>query len=123
MRAAWYERTGPAHEVLVVGDLPTPAPGPGQVLVWVAASGVNPHDTKKRSGWTGGAMQAARVIPHGDGAGTVVAVGRGVDAARVGERVWLYRTDAGFPGGGTAAEYCTVPAAFANVLPNGVEFA
>ena len=123
MRAAWYERTGPAHEVLAVGDLPTAAPGPGQVLVRVAASGVNPHDTKKRSGWTGGTMQAERVIPHGDGAGTVVAVGRGVDAARVGERVWLYRGDAGHPGGGTAAEYCTVPAAFAHVLPDGVEFA
>src|SRR4051794_20319908 len=79
MRAAWYERTGPALEVLVVESLPTPAPGLGEVLVRIAASGVNPHDTKKRSGWMGGALPGARVVPHGDGAGTVVAVGDGVD--------------------------------------------
>src|SRR4051794_20517839 len=123
MQAAWYARTGPAREVLVVEDLPTPSPGPGQILVRIAASGVNPHDTKKRSGWIGGALPAARGVPHGGGAGTVGAGGAGGHSARIGGRVWLYRGDAAFPGCGTAAEYCVVPAAFASVLPGGVDFA
>ena len=51
MRAAWYERTGPAAEVLTVGELPVPEPGPGEVLVRIAASGINPADVKRRAGW------------------------------------------------------------------------
>ena len=78
MQAAWYERMGPAREVLTVGELPMPEPGHGEVLVKVEASGVNPHDTKRRSGWLGPAMYAPRVIPHSDGAGIVAAVGPGV---------------------------------------------
>jgi NADPH:quinone reductase len=42
MRAAWYERNGAAREVLQVGDMETPRPGAGEVLVKVATSGVNP---------------------------------------------------------------------------------
>ena len=49
MKAAWYERTGPAAEVLQLGDLETPRPGPSGVLVRVFASGVNPSDTKMRA--------------------------------------------------------------------------
>ncbi len=50
MRAVWYERNGPAREVLQFGDMPDPVPGPGEVLVRVHASGVNPSDWKTRSG-------------------------------------------------------------------------
>ena len=50
MRAAWYERKGPARDVLVVGEMPAPTPGPGEVRVRLAASGINPGDTKKRAG-------------------------------------------------------------------------
>ena len=42
MRAAWYERTGAAADVLTVGDLPIPELGPGEVRVRVVASGLNP---------------------------------------------------------------------------------
>lgn len=115
MRAAYYERTGAAHEVFAIGDIPTPAPGPGHVRVRIVHSGVNPHDTKRRSGWIGGEIPAARMVPHSDGAGTIDAVGAGVDAARVGERVWLFRA-----AHGTAAEFTVAPAANAVRLPDGV---
>lgn len=125
MRAAFYSRRGPAHEVLQLGDLPTPEPGPGEVRVRVHASAVNPSDTKSRSGWGGGGTTAPmpfpRVVPHQDGAGVVDAVGPGVDASRVGERVWVYEAQWKRPFG-TAAEYTTVPAPNAVALPDGVGF-
>ncbi len=118
MRAAWWERNGPAREVLVVGEMPTPSPGPGEVLVRVAASGVNPSDVKSRAGR---APPFPRVIPHSDGAGTIAAVGEGVPHARVGERVWLWN------GGwkrafGTAAEYIALPSIQAVPLPENTSF-
>jgi len=48
MRAAWYERQGPAREVLVVGEMNEPQPLAGEVRIRVAVSGVNPGDVKKR---------------------------------------------------------------------------
>ena len=90
MRAAWYERQGPAADVLQVGELPTPEPGPGEVRVRLRLSGVNPGDTKKRSGWLGDPMAFPRIVPHSDGAGVVEAVGAGIDPARVGRRVWVW---------------------------------
>ena len=90
MRAAWYERQGPAGEVLQVGELPDPEPGAGEVRVRVRFSGVNPGDTKKRRGWLGSSMPYPRVIPHSDAAGTVDAVGEGVAPDRTGRPVWVY---------------------------------
>ncbi|MFC0509357.1 NADPH:quinone reductase [Micromonospora costi] len=119
MRAAYYERQGDAHDVLQVGEVPTPDPGPGEVRVRVAWSGVHVGDLGKRRGWWGSTMAYPRVIPHGDGAGTVDAVGPGVDPARVGSRVWVYLAQSYRPFG-TAAEYVTVPAAHAVDLPDGV---
>lgn len=123
MRAAWFERVGPAREVLQIGMLSTPQPGPGEVLVRVAVSGINPHDTKKRSGWTGRPLAAARIVPHADGAGIIAAAGDGVAASRVGERVWFFRADTVRPGSGSAAEYALLPAAHAIPLSHDVEFA
>jgi NADPH2:quinone reductase len=90
MRAAWYDRQGPAAEVLRVGELPDPQPGPGEVRVRVTFSGVNAGDTKKRRGWLGSTMEYPRVIPHSDGAGRIDSVGAGVDPARAGGGVWVY---------------------------------
>ncbi|MBM3569353.1 MAG: NADPH:quinone reductase [Alphaproteobacteria bacterium] len=123
MRAAWFGRTGPAREVLELGELPTPAPEPGEVLVRVAVSGINPHDTKKRSGWTGRPLAAARIVPHADGAGRIAAVGHGVSKDRIGQRVWFFRADIVRPGSGSAAEYALIPQAHAVPLPDGVDYA
>jgi NADPH2:quinone reductase len=119
MRAAWYERNGPAREVLRVGSLPDPEPGPGEVRVRVHASGVNPSDWKTRSGSR--PMVAPRVIPHSDGAGIVDRVGPGVDPARVGERVWIWNGQWKRPFG-TAAELVALPAEQAVPLPEAVSF-
>lgn len=121
MRAAWYERYGPAREVFYVGEMPNPEPGPGEVLVRVHASGVNPSDWKSRTGSRGPQMPFPRVIPHSDGAGVIEAVGAGVDASRVGERVWLFEGQWQRPFG-TAGEYIALPSAHAPTLPESVTF-
>ncbi len=115
----WYDRQGPAGEVLHVGELPDPEPGPGEVRVRVRFSGVNPGDTKKRRGWLGSAMPYPRVIPHSDAAGVIDSVGDGVDPDRVGQRVWVYGAQSYRPFG-TAAQYTVVPRALAVDLPDDV---
>ena len=122
MHAAWYEKNGPAADVIAIGEIASPRPGANQVLVRIVASGANPHDTKSRSGWSGRPMPAPRVIPHADGSGVIEAAGPGVDRARIGQRVWIFRADAARPGGGTAAEFAIVDAAHAVPLPNDVDF-
>src|SRR5215469_5685821 len=109
MRAAFYERQGVADEVLQVGSLERPEPKPGEVRVRVHASGVNPSDTYGRAG-SQAPIAFPWVIPHQDGAGVIDAVGEGVVAARVGERVWVYEATWNRPTG-TAADYTVVPAA------------
>lgn len=117
MLASWYDEQGPAAAVLGVGELPDPEPGPGEVRVRVTVSGVNPGDTKKRRGWLGSSMPYPRVIPHSDAAGVVDAVGDGVDARRVGQRVWVYGAQSYRPFG-TAAQYTVVPEDLAVRLPD-----
>ncbi|MDQ7904963.1 zinc-binding dehydrogenase [Phytohabitans sp. ZYX-F-186] len=106
MRAVVYTRGGDPS-VLEVVERPVPEPGPGEVLVRVAVSGVNPTDWKSRRGGT--APPGGWQIPNQDGAGVVEAVGVGVDAALVGERVWVWEAAWQRPWG-TAAEYTLVPA-------------
>ena len=117
MRAASYDRHGPAAEVLEVRDVEPPAPGPGEVLVKVALSGINPTDWKSRSGATPRPIDGYQ-IPHHDGAGVIEAVGEGVSPARVGQRVWLWLAAAGRRWG-TAAEWTVVPEDQAVPLPDG----
>ena len=71
MRAMRYTSFGPAFEVLSLAEVPTPKPRYGEVLVRLVASGVNPHDTKKRSGWLGVELPPGGVIPHSDGGGII----------------------------------------------------
>ena len=87
MKAAWYERNGAARDVLTVGDMDTPEPGPGEVRVKITVSGVNPSDVKSRRGRP---LTWPRIIPHSDGAGLIDAVGEGVGHRNIGERVWLW---------------------------------
>jgi NADPH:quinone reductase len=120
MRAAFYETNGPAREVLKLGDIDTPHPGPGEVRVKLKASGVNPSDVKARIGSTR-KIAFPRVIPHSDGAGVIDMVGDGVPAARVGERVWTWNAQWLRPFG-TCAEYVTLPSEMAVRLPDKTSF-
>ncbi|MEQ8195647.1 MAG: NADPH:quinone reductase [Rhodospirillales bacterium] len=121
MRAAFYTRTGPASDVLEIGPVETPKPGPGEVLVRVHASGVNPSDTKKRGGAPGRTMLEPRIIPHCDGAGVIEELGAGVAEERLGRRVWLFNAQHNRDFG-TAAEYIALPEAFTAPLPEGTSF-
>jgi NADPH:quinone reductase len=120
MKAAVYERTGPADEVLEVKEIETPKPGPGEVRVELEVSGVNPTDWKSRSGATARPIEAFQ-IPNHDGAGVIDEVGEGVDPGRVGERVWVLFAAGGRPWG-TAAEWTVVPSAQAVRLPAHASF-
>ena len=91
MKAARYNRFGSARDVLEVGEIDTPSARPGEVLVRLKTSGVNPSDVKKRAGSFPDLLDDGPVIPNSDGAGIVEAVGDGVPESRVGERVWVYQ--------------------------------
>lgn len=118
MRAALYTRTGKARDVLEVREHDVPAPGPGEVLVRVALSGVNPSDVKRREGRTPSRIDGFQV-PHMDGVGRIDAVGPGVPVDRLGQRVWLWMAALSSPWG-TAAEWTVVPQEQAVPLPDHV---
>ncbi len=118
MKAAFYDRLGPAAEVLQLGELPQPEPAPGEVRVRVLWSGVNPSDVKTRMGVRSG-MPYPRVIPHSDGMGLIDAVGPGVPTQRLGQRVWVWNAARGRPHG-TASEWLCLPSEQAVLLPEGV---
>lgn len=122
MQAVYYEQTGPATEVLKLGELPTPRPGPGEVRVKVAWSGVNPSDVKTRAGLRTKTLPFPRIIPHSDGAGVIDQVGPGVPSTRMGERVWLWNAAWNRPFG-TAAQYVVLPSDQAVLLPQEVDLA
>jgi NADPH:quinone reductase len=119
VRAAWYEKQGPAGEVLIVGEMPDPEPAAGEVRIRIAASGINPGDIKKRQDWFGFGMAYPRVIPHSDGAGRVDQVGDGVSKDWVGQSVWCYGAQSYRPFG-TAAEFCVLPVERVVPLPKNV---
>jgi NADPH:quinone reductase-like Zn-dependent oxidoreductase len=121
MRAAWFEKFGPASDVLLVGEQPAAKPREGEVLVRLVASGVNPSDVKKRAGSFPNLLDEGLVIPHSDGAGVIEAVGKGVADSRVGERVWVYQAQYGRRFG-TAAEYVTIDESRAVPLPDNTSF-
>ena len=86
MRAAYIEQTG-GPEIIKVGDLPTPEPGPGQVLVRIRAVALNPIDLYIRSGLVAAPMSFPYVIGC-DLAGTIEKVGSQSTRFHVGDRVW-----------------------------------
>jgi NADPH:quinone reductase-like Zn-dependent oxidoreductase len=121
MQAAWFEAFGPAREVLHVGEQPRPEPQAGEVLVRLRTSAVNPSDVKKRAGSSPTLLDDGLVIPNSDGAGVIEAVGSGVAAARIGQRVWIYQAQHGRRFG-TAAQYVAIDAARAVPLPETAGF-
>jgi len=122
MRAVWYDRQGPANDVLVCGELPTPEPGHYEVRVKLEAAGVNPSDTYRRRGPVP-AMDYPRVITCSDGAGVVDRVGPMVPQSWIGKRVWLYNGQRNGRWMGTAAEYVALNADLVTELPAHVSFA
>ena len=120
MKAAWYEKTGDAADVLKVGELPDPSPGSNEVLISVKTSGVNPSDVKTRAGARGD-LQFSRIVPHSDGAGIIVDVGKNVDSNRIGERVWIWNAAYGRPNG-TCAELISLPENQAVAMSDHVSF-
>jgi len=119
MRAAIYERTGSAGEVLQLVEIERPEPKAGEVRIKLEWSGVNPSDVKSRAGSRSKLLPFPRITPHSDGAGVIDAVGENVPKARLGERVWTWNAAWGRPNG-TAAEYVTLPSAQAVRLPDNV---
>ncbi|MHB2168581.1 NADPH:quinone reductase [Alsobacter sp. R-9] len=119
-RYAYYEDTGPARDVIRVETRPVPRPGPGEVLVAIHRSAVNPSDTKRRAGWASYKPRSARMVLHADGAGVVEALGPGVTGLAPGRRVWLWNAET--EGQGTAADHCLVPAAQVVPLPDAASF-
>jgi NADPH2:quinone reductase len=121
LRAVVYSQTG-GPEVLRVVERPAPEPGSDEVRVAVQVSGVNPTDWKARRASGGdGQLPFPEVVPNQDGAGTVDAVGDGVDPSRLGERVWLWEA-AWQRADGTAQEYVVLPERQAVRLQDGVSF-
>jgi NADPH2:quinone reductase len=121
MKAIVYRSHGAASEVLKLEELAMPEPQPGEVLVRVRISGVNPTDWKARSGKAGAAIDRPFQVPNQDGAGEITSVGAGVDKTRIGQRVWIYNA-AWRRSFGTGAQYCCVPSEQAVPLPDGVSF-
>ncbi len=118
MRAVVYTDNGPSS-VLHLVDLPDPEPGPGEVVVRLVRAGVNPTDWKFRAGMMPKAHD--QVSPGQDGAGTIEAVGEGVEGFAVGDRVWLLMAQHGRPIG-TAAELTVQPVDRVVPLPEGASY-
>ena len=113
MRAVLATEPG-GPEVLEVVDLPDPQPGPGEILVRVAAAGVNRADVMQRRGLYPPPPDASPVLGL-EMAGTVEAVGPGVDRWGPGDRVCAVLTGGGY------AELAVVPAVTALPWPSGCD--
>lgn len=107
-------------EQFMIEDIPAPKPQPGQVLIKIEASAINPFDLILRQGF----MKEYIPLPlpavlGGDGAGTIAEIGEGVVGLAVGDRVV-----ADFPtnGKGAHAEYGVVPASAVAKLPANLSF-
>lgn len=122
MQAFVYSETGAARDVLHRIEKPLPSPGSGEVRVQVFASGINPSDTKRRSGNLPQPFAIEDVTPHSDAAGLIDAIGAGVEGYKVGDRVWLHTAQWKTPVG-AAADYVVVPATNLAQLPANISFA
>lgn len=115
MKAVVLDKPDGRPESVVVREVPTPSPGPGQVLVKIRFAGLNYADLMMRTG----------IYPHPKGyplvaglemAGTVEGVGEGVDTEWIGERVAAFSEDAG-----AFAEFCAVPEERLVRLPDSID--
>ncbi|MDA9666597.1 NADPH:quinone reductase [Luminiphilus sp.] len=121
MKAISFAEFGPANQVLKVSEWAMPDPGPGEVLVKLRTTGVNPSDVKKRAGGFPNLLDNGAVIPHSDGAGVIEGVGSGVPTSRIGERVFVYQAQYARLHG-TAADYVAIDSLRAPGLPDNTAF-
>jgi NADPH2:quinone reductase len=121
VRSFVYEQTG-GPEVLHEVESAVPQPGPGEVRVAIHRSGVNPTDWKSRQGSGEGRPVDPPQVPNQDGAGIVEAVGTGVDAGLVGQRVWVWEAARDRPRGGTAQQQTVLPVRHVVPLPDQASF-
>ena len=122
MFAMIIEETG-GPDVFQYAEVPTPEPGPGEVLIRIACAGVNPADWKNREGHL--AQYRPYVFPYiigFDAAGIVAAVGEGVTEFAEGERVFT-PTNHGQGGQGSYAEYAIASVDRVARIPAGLSFA
>ena len=118
MKAAYIEAVGPT-DAIRYGDLPTPEPKPGEMLVRVTAVALNPIDLYVRSGTVAMPLPFPYIVGC-DLAGTVEKVGPGASRFRPGDRVW--GSNQGLLGRqGVAAEYAAVAEDFLYPIPPGVQ--
>ncbi|WP_072314407.1 NADPH:quinone reductase [Agrococcus sp. Marseille-P2731] len=118
MRSVIYSKPGPSS-VLQLTEREPAAPGPDEVRVRVAVSGVNPTDWKARAG--NRPLELDEVVPNQDGAGVIDAVGADVDDLQVGDRVWVFLAAHQRPTG-TAQEFTVLPASRVVPLPDDIGF-
>ena len=104
-------------EVLALHEIPTPKPGPGEVLVRVRAAGVNPYDTYMRNG-SYAIKPPLPYTPGSDAAGTIEAVGQGITRVKSGDRVYTATTISG-----AYAEYALAVESQVHPLPEKTSFA
>ena len=116
MKAIQVHKFG-GPEVLEIHEIPTPKPGPGQILVRVRAAGVNPYDTYMRNG-TYAIKPPLPYTPGSDAAGTVDAIGEGVKKFKVSDRVYTAKTLTG-----AYAEYALADESQLYALPEKIPFA
>jgi NADPH2:quinone reductase len=115
------EETG-GPEVLQYGELPTPEPQAGEVLIQVACAGVNPADWKNRQGLL--AAYRPYIFPYVigfDAAGVVAAVGAGVSDFKPGDRVFT-PTNHGQGGQGSYAQYTLANQDRVAQIPDSLSF-
>lgn len=121
MQAVFYEAFGGA-DVLKLGELARPEPAPGEVLIRIHATSVNPIDWKIRQGLFECVFDHAfPVIPGWDAAGEIAALGPGVDEFSIGDAVYAYCRKA-VAHDGTYADYIAMPAAAVAPKPEGLSF-
>lgn len=113
MRAIEYHGAG-GVEVLVETERPTPVPGPGEVLIKVAAFGLNRADVQQRIG-VYPPPPGASDIPGLEVSGTIEAVGAATDGSLVGKRVCALLAGGGY------AQYVVVPADHVLEVPDSVD--
>jgi NADPH2:quinone reductase len=114
MKAIRIHQFGPTEEALQYEDVPTPEPGPGELLIKVEAASLNRADIGLRKGTYRISADALPIIPGREFAGTVARIGANVGEFNIGQRVVAYPSLGGY------AEYAVAKASEVRPVPDGV---